>query len=229
MLMVWCDVPEDREDEFNRWYNEEHIQEILNVPGVLNAARYEAVRGGPKHLAAYELESPAAVLGDGFTKRAKSKWSETMGPSLIGLNFFNPLYEMIYPDSVSSAMAAPKRHGPGATGGPSGVGPTLPQPGHQHVAMNIPPERDAEWNQWYNSIFVPNFEKVPGVIRGRRFRTVRGEDPMYSVVYEFENENVSQTPAWAAQLDADPKNAEMRALITHGPGSPSIFRKTFEL
>ena len=104
LLMVWCDVPEDREDEFNRWYNEEHIAEILTVPGVLNAARYEAVKGGPKHLAAYELDSPAAVLGDGFTKRTKSKWSETMGPTLIGKNFFNPLYEMIYPDSVSGEM-----------------------------------------------------------------------------------------------------------------------------
>jgi hypothetical protein len=76
---------------------------------------------------------------------------------------------------------------------------------------------------------VPNFEKVPGVIRGRRFKTVRGEDPLYSVVYEFEDENVSQTPEWEAQLDIDPKNAEMRALISRGPGSLSIFRKTFEL
>ena len=212
MLMVWCDVPEDREDEFNRWYNEEHIQEILTVPGVLNAARYEAIRGGPKHLAAYELESPAAVLGDGFTKRTKSKWSETMGPTLIGSNFFNPLYEMIYPDSVSDEMAS------------SGMAPAL-----QIGRMNVPAERDAEWNEWYNSIFVPNFEKVPGVIRGRRFKTVRGEDPKYSVVYEFENENVSNTPEWEAQRVADPKNPEMISLITHMPGSAGVFVKTFEL
>ena len=212
LLMVWCDVPEDREEEFDRWYNEEHIAEILTVPGVLNAARYEAVKGGPKHLAVYELESPAAVLGDGFTKRTKSKWSETMGPTLIGTNFFNPLYEMIHPDSVSSEIEN------------SGMAPAL-----QIGRMNIPAERTDEWNEWYNSIFVPNFEKVPGCIRGRRFKTVRGEDPMYSVVYEFEDENVSQTPEWAARLDADPKNAEMRALITHGPGSPSIFKKTFEI
>mgnify|MGYP001037358485 FL=1 len=212
LLMVWCDVPGDREDEFNRWYNEEHIEEILGIPGVLNAARYEAVRGGPKHLACYELESPAAVLGDGFTKRTKSKWSETMGPTLVGTNFFNPLYEMIFPDSVSAEMEN------------SGMAPAL-----QVGRMNSPPERAAEWNQWYNSTFVPDFEKVPGAIRVRRFKTVRGEDPMYSVVYEFENEHVSQSQEWKAQLDADPKNAEMRALITHGPGSPSIFKKTFEL
>tara|TARA_B100001765_G_scaffold110500_2_gene68673 strand:- start:1913 stop:2587 length:675 start_codon:yes stop_codon:yes gene_type:complete len=212
LLMVWCDVPEDREDEFNRWYNEEHIAEILTVPGVLDAARYEAVKGGPKHLACYELESPSAVLGDGFTKRTKSKWSETMGPTLIGQNFFNPLYQMIFPDSVSGEMEN------------SGMAPAL-----QIGRMNIPVERTEEWNQWYNSTFVPNFETVPGCIRGRRFKTVRGEDPLYSVVYEFENENVSQTPEWEAQLDADPKNADMRALISHGSGSPSIFRKTFEL
>jgi len=212
LLMVWCDVPEDREDEFNRWYNEEHIAEILTVPGVLDAARYEAVKGGPKHLACYELESPAAVLGDGFTKRTKSKWSETMGPTLIGQNFFNPLYQMIFPGSVSGEMEN------------SCMAPAL-----QIGRMNIPVERTEEWNQWYNSTFVPNFEKVPGCIRGRRFKAVRGEDPLYSVVYEFENENVSQTPEWEAQLDADPKNADMRALISHGSGSPSIFRKTFEL
>ena len=47
LLMVFVDVPENVEDEFNRWYNEEHIAERLSIPGVLNAARYVAVRGGP--------------------------------------------------------------------------------------------------------------------------------------------------------------------------------------
>ena len=51
LLMVWCDVLEEQEDEFNRLYNGEHIAEILNVPGVIDAARYEAVVNGPKHLA----------------------------------------------------------------------------------------------------------------------------------------------------------------------------------
>jgi hypothetical protein len=127
LLMVWCDVPADREDEFNRWYNEEHIAEILSIQGVLSGARYEAVKGGPKHLACYELDNPAAVQGDGFTKRIKSKWSETMGPTIVGENFFNPLYEMIHPDSVSSELAD------------SGMAPAL-----QIGRMNIPVERTDE-------------------------------------------------------------------------------------
>ena len=59
LLMVWAEVPSDREKEFNRWYNEEHLAERLALPGFLSAARYEAVKGGPKHLACYELESAA--------------------------------------------------------------------------------------------------------------------------------------------------------------------------
>src|SRR5215470_3530243 len=58
--MVYCEVPAEHEEEFNRWYNEEHIPERLAIPGVLNAARYEAVAGGPKYLACYELASADA-------------------------------------------------------------------------------------------------------------------------------------------------------------------------
>ena len=45
LLMVYCDVAAEHEEEFNRWYNDEHIPERLAIPGVLNAARYQAVAG----------------------------------------------------------------------------------------------------------------------------------------------------------------------------------------
>ena len=37
LLMVWVDVPADKEAEFNRWYNEEHLAERL---GFERAHRY---------------------------------------------------------------------------------------------------------------------------------------------------------------------------------------------
>ena len=57
IYLVYSDVDPVQEEEFNAWYNTEHIPELLEVPGVLDAARYEAVKGGPKYLAAYELEN----------------------------------------------------------------------------------------------------------------------------------------------------------------------------
>jgi hypothetical protein len=53
LLMVWAGVPADKEADFNRWYNEEHLAECLSIPGFLSAARYEAVKGSLKHLAYY--------------------------------------------------------------------------------------------------------------------------------------------------------------------------------
>ena len=84
LMMVWCDVPAEAEEEFNHWYNTEHLQELLSVPGVLNAARYEATSSGPQHLAMYELESVAVVVTPmpsrtvhprpGARKPARGRW-----------------------------------------------------------------------------------------------------------------------------------------------------------
>ena len=50
LLLVFSDVAPEHDEEYNRWYNEEHIPERLSIPGVLDAARYEAVQGGPRYL-----------------------------------------------------------------------------------------------------------------------------------------------------------------------------------
>ena len=66
--MVFSEVRAEHDEAFNRWYNEEHLPERLSIPGVLNAARYEAVAGGPKYLACYELASPDAWYADAWQK-----------------------------------------------------------------------------------------------------------------------------------------------------------------
>jgi len=87
LLMVWADVPADKEDDFNRWYNEEHMAERLSVPGFLDAARYEAVKNGPKHLACYELESPAVLESPAY-KRVQANptpWTKRCSPDVIAM------------------------------------------------------------------------------------------------------------------------------------------------
>ena len=42
---VKVDIDAPHVQEFNKWYNEEHLPELLSVPGILSAARYEAVKG----------------------------------------------------------------------------------------------------------------------------------------------------------------------------------------
>jgi hypothetical protein len=53
-----------REQEFNKWYNELHVPDVLKAPGVIGATRYEAIRAQeaqPRYLSVYELESEEAI------------------------------------------------------------------------------------------------------------------------------------------------------------------------
>lgn len=213
LLMVWSDVPADKEPEFNRWYNEEHLAERLAVPGFLSAARYEAVKSGPKHLACYELENAAVIQSDAYKRVSANptEWTKRCSPSAIGTTFIRNVYSMIHPGSLTPAMAQ------------SGMAPAL-----QIGRMDVPPDIDAEFNTWYNTIYIPNYEQVPGVIRGRRYRAVEGA-PTYMTLYEFTQPQVSESPAWAAQRDISPVTHRIRPHMRHAPGSPGVWVKTFEL
>ena len=213
LLMVWCEVPSHQEDEFNRWYNEEHLAQLLSFPGFLSAARYEVVSGGPKHLAVYELESPAALESPEALKQRQepTEWSKRMSPSAIGTNVIRNVYEMIHPSALTDEIAG------------SPMASVL-----QIGRMAIPTDVEDEFNNWYNTIYVPNYEKVPGCIRARRYRAVVGE-PRYSVMYELEHDKVSQSPEWLYQQTVHPDNARMRQAMQHEEGSPGIWNKTFEL
>jgi len=213
LMMVWTDIPADKEKEFNRWYNEEHLAERLELPGFLNGARYEAVKGGPKHLAVYELESVAALETPEYKKiRANpTAWTKKCSPEVIGTSYIRNVYTLIHPKSATPQVAE------------SPMAPAL-----QLGRMDVPPEIDADFNTWYNTIHIPNYEKVPGVIRGRRFRAVTGT-PTYLTFYEFQNPKVSETPAWMAQRDIAPETQKIRPHMKHAPGSPGVYVKTFEL
>jgi hypothetical protein len=64
LLLTMTEPPAHMEEEFNAWYDEEHLPERLAIPGFRSARRWVAdiAPGQGKYLATYELDS-AAVLG----------------------------------------------------------------------------------------------------------------------------------------------------------------------
>jgi len=56
MLAVYTEAAPRHERDLNEWYNREHIDERVNLPGFHRARRYVAVKGGPKYLATYECD-----------------------------------------------------------------------------------------------------------------------------------------------------------------------------
>ncbi len=61
ILVTSVDVAPGSEDDFNRWYNETHLPEVLACPGFRSAARYECTQGEPRFLAVYELDDEDAL------------------------------------------------------------------------------------------------------------------------------------------------------------------------
>ena len=66
LMVVFSNPAEGRDDEFNRWYDETHLPEVLEIEGVVAARRYELGVEDPdaphRYLAVYELDQPCAEV-----------------------------------------------------------------------------------------------------------------------------------------------------------------------
>ena len=213
LLMVYTDVGPEHDDEFNRWYNEEHIPERLSIPGVLNAARYAAVEGGPKYLACYELAEPETWNSDAWQHwlTNPTEWSQRISPSVIGINYVRNLYRLIYPADVSPETSQAE------------MAPVL-----LVGRMSVPLDLEDKFNQAYNTERLPLCYDVPGYIRGRRFQAIMGE-PKYTTVHEMQSLQVSSSPEWEVWRTTETPvwTGTVRPKMTHAAGSPGIYRRIF--
>ena len=91
-LLVLAHPAPVHEDEFNAWYDTEHLAERVAVPGFLSGLRYVAVEGHPKYLAHYDmtaleiLDGPEylAVSGANFSPWTRRVTSNTKVDRSVG-------------------------------------------------------------------------------------------------------------------------------------------------
>ena len=80
MLMTFTEVPDDVEQDFNEWYNREHIDERTQLPGFLRSRRYVACEGttSPKYMAWYETNTVEDLAAPGYLALLadQSPWSK---------------------------------------------------------------------------------------------------------------------------------------------------------
>jgi hypothetical protein len=78
-LLVLMHCPQNLEDEFNAWYDTEHLPERLAVPGITSAKRFVCLSGHPRYLAMYDLERPEVMDSPDYLKVAhgnSSPWTK---------------------------------------------------------------------------------------------------------------------------------------------------------
>ncbi len=92
LLLVRVDIAPAVEAEWNEWYDQIHLPEILKVPGFLSGRRYRSVEGTPKYMTLYELEDVKVISSEAFN-RARG-WRQ-FEPHISGLtrNVYEPLHQ----------------------------------------------------------------------------------------------------------------------------------------
>lgn len=109
MLVVWTNpTTKDAEEEYNRWYNETHLPDVLKVPGFVAATRYvftgvaalDGMDDPPqRYLALYEVDAEdlhkaAALLQEGVGS-GEIALTEALDMSSFTAHFFEPVSERV--------------------------------------------------------------------------------------------------------------------------------------
>ena len=98
-----------------------------------------------------------------------------------------------------------------------------------YASMDVAPDKEALFNEVYDTEHVPNLLKVPGVISITRLETapltlsIGGEEreivaegePRFSAVYEIEGPEVLVSPEWAEAVEAGRWAGEVRPYTTN--------------
>jgi len=194
LVTVWLHVPPEREEEFNAWYDLEHIDQIVNIPGFACARRYVTNQQVPKYLAWYETIDERVEPGPSFQYAVANPtpWSRRMR-GFYGDNRQRNNYRLAVDCGTEPQPDTPWLY--------------LVQTDCADAARKI------EFYEWYDREHLPALARVPGVQRARRYSAASGA-PESLAAYELTTREVFESPAWLAARAAARTDA-MRPLFAH--------------
>jgi hypothetical protein len=186
-LIAAMDFTNVAADEFNDWYDLEHIPERRRVPGFLSLQRWIGADNPRQSVATYDLENVAVLQSAEYRAiggENLSPWSKRVTGKVERLLRYEG--EQILPGDATA---------PANAGGLLLVGMT---PG---AAV------ETAFNAWYDTEHVPALARVPGVLSARRFRT-NGGNPKYIALYHLASPEVPNSAEWkrASESTAMPQN-----------------------
>ena len=193
VLIAAMDFSNVAEDEFNDWYDTEHIPERQRVPGFLTCQRWIGIEN-PKHsVATYDLDGLSVLRSPPYMAiggQNLSPWSKRVTARVQRLLRFEG--DQILPGDKAA---------PDNAGGLLVVGMT--------PALGV----ETAFNAWYDNEHVPALAGVPGVLSARRFRT-GGGNPKYVALYHLASPGVIDGAEWKAASGSTPMPEHIRPQIT---------------
>ncbi len=69
ILAIWNDAAPGRDADFNLWFQGEHLEERLGVPGFLYGRRHQAISGACGYFNFYVVQSPDVLTSPAYLER----------------------------------------------------------------------------------------------------------------------------------------------------------------
>src|ERR1700674_68747 len=105
-LLVLMHCPPDFEEEFNAWYDAEHIPERLAVPGFETGRRFVCIAGAPRYLAMYDLARPDVLGSREYLRVAGDNSSPWTRRVTSRVRIYRSAGEQVYPGDLVTRRAA---------------------------------------------------------------------------------------------------------------------------
>lgn len=76
-LLIWTDIASEKEQDFNQWYDTEHMQERASIPGFKWSRRYHSKTASRPYLALYRTDTLRVFTSDAYRKafENQTEWS----------------------------------------------------------------------------------------------------------------------------------------------------------
>ena len=154
-FVVLINAAEGRDDEFNNWYTNQHVPDVLRIPGVLTAQRFQRMEQQRsadqpyKYSAMYDIEP-------GMNTQIIAELNRRGGTPEMPLttSVSEPRYVGFF-EAITPLVS---------TG-------TTVKPRFTFLVMtNAVEGGDDEFNDWYNNTHIPDLLRVPGIVAAQRFR-----------------------------------------------------------
>jgi hypothetical protein len=165
--MTQMDIPAEREGQVDDFFRRKQFASLLSIQGVLCMRRLRLVKGGwPRHMVVCEVERPEVIESEAY-KEATSRLGKEMESS-----YYTAQPRTVYREIIGFRRAQYEQ---------------MSSKYLLVVQMDIPPEFESEFNNWYDNEHVPLLMMVPGWLASRRFSRIQGDSPMYMTMYELES------------------------------------------
>ncbi len=191
VYLATSDVDATHEDTFAHWSDEEWLPSLGRVSGVLSARRFVALDGAPRHLTLCETATADARRSGAIDTPGSAELRPHVRTRVGFYGQTYPAEGLFHGAAWSDGAAAPTAI--------------------LVIRLDIAPEHDEEFEEWYSQEHLPALCGVSGVIGGRIFKAIAG-GPKHMTIFHLAVPEGQAFDEWR-RAASTPWTMRMRRLV----------------